>query len=392
MIIYNARILHGSNFDLIEGYLKIEKGIITEIKKGTIKGDLDAEKSIIMPALINAHVHILDSIAKEKITSMPLDELVRPPNGLKQKILKDTPFTELLESATNVVNEMLSNGILTFFEFSNNPDISNQANIYKKAKIYYEPPIAQIDSEIEKNEFDQSIIDSICENAKKCNGVGLSGVGEFSESVLSEIEKLNLPQVIHAGEHIISQNRSLSLTGKTEIERVISLKPKFIVHATNPFKGDVEHIIKNKIPIICCPRCNCVLGVGFPPIKEFLDNGILVALGTDNVMLNSPDLFREMEFTLKVMNFIQAQVDAISPNEILKMVTVNPAKILNLNSGVIQKGNDADLLFIKPLRNMNPINDIVSAIVNRADARNVWKVLNKGDIIYECSNNRHNRI
>jgi len=392
MIIYNAQILYGPDFDLIKGYIKIEDGIITEIAKGTIKGDMDAENSIIMPALINAHVHILDSLAKEKIGSMSLDDLVRPPDGLKQQILRETPFIELIESATEVVNEMLSNGILSFFEFSNNPDISKEADIYKKAKIYYEPPVAQTDLEIEKNEFNQQIIDSVYENARKCDGVGLSGVGEFSESVLKEIEKLNLPQVIHAGEHVISQNRSLTLTGKTEIERAVRLKPEFIVHATNLFEGDIEHIAKNKIPVVCCPRCNSILGVGVPPVKEFLERGVPVALGTDNVMLNSPDLFREMEFTLKIMNVTHKRVDAIRPDEILKMVTLNPAKMLNLNSGVIQEGKDADLLFIRLLRNMNPVNNPVSSIVNRADARNVWKVLNKGNIVYECGKGGYNSI
>ncbi len=54
------------------------------------------------------------------------------------------------------------------------------------------------------------------------------------------------------------------------------------------------------IPVVSCPRSNGSLGVGIPPIMDMIDRGINVCLGTDNVMLNSPNMFKEMEYALKV--------------------------------------------------------------------------------------------
>ncbi len=398
MIIHNARILYGADFELIRGYIKVEDGLISEVGEGSIRGDLDAENCIIIPGLINAHAHILDSVAKESGIGMALDELVRPPNGYKQKILRSTPKEKLIAAARDAVREMVSNGITSFCEFSNDPALSKcaiyskwqscspfgtstQAN--KEAKIYYEPIMVQADDDVAANKLNPSIIDDV--HAMECDGIGLSGVGEFSDATLEKIADLGLPLALHAAEHIPSQQRSLALTGKTEVERAVKLDPGFLVHVTNPFEDDIGHIVKKSIPVVCCPRCNALLGVGVPPIMDFLEKGVLVALGTDNVMLNSPDLFREMEFLSRIIGYVHRDPGTISAKDILRMVTLNPAKILGLDSGQILKGKRADLLFLRPHRNMSPLGDVVSAIVHRADARNVWRVMSGGSIIYDNS-------
>ncbi len=58
-----------------------------------------------------------------------------------------------------------------------------------------------------------------------------------------------------------------------------------------------------------------------------------VALGTDNVMLNSPSMFREMEFTSKLAD--------VSAAEVLRMATVNGADIAGLNYGLVETGRPA---------------------------------------------------
>ncbi|MDI6888001.1 MAG: amidohydrolase family protein, partial [Candidatus Thermoplasmatota archaeon] len=122
-------------------------------------------------------------------------------------------------------------------------------------------------------------------------------------------------------------------------------------------------------------RANAVLNVGSPPIPQLLRNKVLVALGTDNVMLNSPDILRELEFVAKLW-------PELEPQTILKLVTVNPAKIFGLNKGVAQEGKDADLILLKPLENLEYSHDIVASIIHRATQRNIWKVYYKGRAIY----------
>ena len=84
--------------------------------------------------------------------------------------------------------------------------------------------------------------------------------------------------------------------GKTEIERIIHyLGPNIIVHMTNVTDDDISLVSKKGIGIVVCPRANGILGVGIPKVARMLRLGFKIGIGTDNVMINSPDIFRELD-------------------------------------------------------------------------------------------------
>ena len=73
----------------------------------------------------------------------------------------------------------------------------------------------------------------------------------------------------------------------------------FLIHLTYPQKRDFNAISSINASVVCCPRSNGALSVGIPPINDILHNKINILLGTDNLMFNSPNMFREMEYALK---------------------------------------------------------------------------------------------
>ena len=68
------------------------------------------------------------------------------------------------------------------------------------------------------------------------------------------------------------------------------------------------------------------LGVGIPKIAKMLSFGCCIAISTDNIMINSPDMFRELDYVWKLSRTLEGS--PISAREILKMATVNGGKIL----------------------------------------------------------------
>lgn len=90
---------------------------------------------------------------------------------------------------------------------------------------------------------------------------------------------------------------------------------------TNPKGNDLEEVSKSGQNIVVCPRANATLNVGVAPLNKMLDLGFKPLLGTDNVMLNSPNMLRELEFTLKLMSVYYK--DYIKPADLLKMATTN---------------------------------------------------------------------
>ena len=50
-----------------------------------------------------------------------------------------------------------------------------------------------------------------------------------------------------------------------------------------------------------------MLGTGFVPIRKMLEYNFELGIGTDNVMLNSPDMFREMDFLIKSQRAVEKE-------------------------------------------------------------------------------------
>jgi cytosine/adenosine deaminase-related metal-dependent hydrolase len=84
-------------------------------------------------------------------------------------------------------------------------------------------------------------------------------------------------------------------------------------------------------------------------------------------MLDSPSLFREMEFT--------AKLTGLSAREVLRMATVNGAEILDLDCGVVEPGREARVLVLDgDSNNLHGARDPVRAVVRRAGVGDVERV------------------
>jgi len=222
------------------------------------------------------------------------------------------------------------------------------------------------------------------------NGIGLSGSNEYTQTALQQINKLakanRKPVAIHAAESLDAVNFSIGKFHTTEIQRILaSMTPSIMVHVTHASLDDIRKIAERKIGVVCCPRANGSLGVGTPPIRVLLDHKVRVALGTDNVMLNGPDMFREMDYTARMMTANSLDPAAVNSTEILQMATANPAEILGISSwvGTLDQGKKADIIFIdKSAPNLEFSRDLVSSIVHRARPDNIKCVMIDGEIVH----------
>jgi cytosine/adenosine deaminase-related metal-dependent hydrolase len=223
-----------------------------------------------------------------------------------------------------------------------------------------------------------------------CGGIGLSGPNEYTNRAMGELSRLikskNKICATHASEDRYSMNFSIKNFHQSEVKRALkNLDLDFIVHLTQAKEEDIELVSKAKIPIVCCPRANSIMGLGFPPIAEMMRKGITVALGTDNVMLNSADLFREMDYTSRMSRALEKDPSTISSKDVLKMATMNPAKALKLEKeiGSIEEGKRADAVFIKMnSKNLESTKDPINAVVHRVRPDDIQAVMINGDVAY----------
>src|SRR3989338_3360607 len=240
----------------------------------------------------------------------------------------------------------------------------------------------QKQTEIKQNTpFVKSKRNELAAILQKCDGIGVSGANEYSDSVLKYYSTTKKIRAIHSAETKQSCTLSKKMTKKSETHRCLLLKPHFLVHMTHASKKELCLAARKTRGIVVCPRANAALAEGIPDIELMIKTGNIIAIGTDNVMINSPDMFREMDYLWKVSMGIHKK--RISPKEILKMATVNGGKILRKDIGVIENGKFADCIFIdKHALDLEPMHNPHASIVHRASESTIRAVMIGGKIVH----------
>ena len=392
MILKNISVLYGDDLKFIESTnVKITDKKFHSISTQIISPKeeiFDCKGLLLIPGLINSHTHIGDSIGKDVSLDSSVDSKIHPVSGIKQKILAETPKKELARFMRKSVISMLRKGTTTFVDFREGgiEGIQLLRNAIKENPIrsiilgrinYY-----QTKSEIKKNTpMPESYKTELKLLLRECDGVGISGPNENSDSNLNTYSKVKKLRAIHSAETIQSYSTSKIITGCSEPIRALLAKPTFLVHMTFATKNDLRKISNKIRGIVICPRANAVLAEGIPDIILMDNMNCNLAIGTDNVMINSPDLFREMDYLWKVSMALHKK--RIDPKIILKMVTVNAGKLLNQKIGVIKKGFLADCLFLeKKSIDLDPLNNPHAAVVHRASENSIKAVMIGGEFVH----------
>jgi cytosine/adenosine deaminase-related metal-dependent hydrolase len=335
-MILEGTVLAGPGYTPTEGRVVVEDGTIEAVEE--VPTD---STDIVLPAFVNAHTHVGDSIAKEAGGGLSLDELVAPPDGLKHRLLRAASREEKVGAMRRSLSFMEASGTTAFLDFREG-DVEGVETLREAvAGLDIEPVILGRGS---------------VEAMEAGDGFGASGArdGEFGAE-RNAARKTGKHFGIHAGER-----------DAADINPALDLDPDFLVHMVHPEPLHLDRLGDESVPVVVCPRSNLVTKVGVPPVRELLDR-TTVALGTDNVFLNSPSMFREMEFTAKLAD--------VSATEVLRMATRAGAEIAGLNCGTIEPGRDARLLVLdSDTDNLAGAQDPVRAVVRRAGVADVKRV------------------
>jgi cytosine/adenosine deaminase-related metal-dependent hydrolase len=171
-----------------------------------------------------------------------------------------------------------------------------------------------------------------------CYGLGISSTRDYDpdavQRMVTEARREKKSVAIHAGE-----------AARDDIPGAISLLPDHMVHLSRAEESDLISVAGAGIPLVICPRSNLITLSGLPNVKKMLELGITLGVGTDNVMLNSPDMFAEMHLISRALLHDDRQV--------FKMCTLNGAKIMGLDQklGSIREGKEARVMVLN--RNSN---------------------------------------
>ncbi len=298
----------------------------------------------IVPAFFNAHTHLGDTVAMDLPARGSLADLVKPPDGLKHRILAATPRAELVRGMRASIIAMLATGTTGFADFREGGADGVAALREAAAGLDCRPVILG-------REGGEEVSD----------GAGISSVHDVAnaEEVVRDARTAGRLVAFHAGEK-----------NPDDIDEALAFEPDLLVHCTHATDAQLRRIVDMDIPVVVCPRSNWLLGVAAsparPPIARILELGGRFYFGTDNVMFVQPDLSREMAFT--------ATVYRAPPEEILR-AAISGARMAG-RSGYLEEGQKAHFLVINPAKsNLSFSKDIRTTIVKRLDSSSICQTV-----------------
>jgi cytosine/adenosine deaminase-related metal-dependent hydrolase len=330
-------VLAGRSFEPIRGRVVVDDGRIEAVEEAAT-----ASTDIVLPAFVNAHTHLGDSVAKEAAVGLSLQEAVVPPDSLKHRRLAAASHDDLVTAMRRTLRFVGDTGTVSCLDFRESGVEGARALREAAEGTSVEPFVF--------GSGDVSVLDV-------ADGYGASGANddEFGEE-RAVCRERGVPFAIHAGE-----------PNASDIHPALDLEPDLLVHMVHAEGDHLDRVADQSVPVVACPRANSVLGVGKAPLRELRDH-TTVALGTDNVMLNVPSMFREMAYTAREFD--------VTAREVLRMATTAGAEIAGLDCGVIEPGRRAALLVLDgDSDNLTGTVDPVEAVVRRATGRDVQRVL-----------------
>ena len=194
---------------------------------------------------------------------------------------------------------------------------------------------------------------------------------------------------VHISETVSEHAASLERNGKTPIQTLdqygVWENGGIAAHCVYTTEEDWAVMAAKNVAAVHNPWSNLKLGSGIAPVPAMLKAGVNVCLGTDGVSShNSIDPFADLKLAAVLHNGVARNPMALTTRTALELATVNGAKALGRNTGVIAPGKAADLILVDfSAPNLTPCHDVEENLVYSASGSNVCMNMARGKVIYE---------
>ena len=398
-LITNAYVLDmvGDTANIEKKEILINDNIIEIIDKEIDKDievdeKINAKNMLVMPGLVNTHTHLAMSIfrgykADKKLMDwledaiFPVEDKLQPEDIYWNSYLS---CLEMIKSGTTTCNDMY---------FGMNKTVEAIRDTGLRAVVAWCIKDDSIKDKVEQTR----------KYAKKYNKEN-SRITVFSsphapytcspntiKMCVDLAKELNTGLHIHLSETLGEEKVIEETYNKRGTEYLKDLGvfdvPVVLAHGIYISDSDIE-ILKNiKGGISHNPISNCKLSSGICDVVKLRKNGINIGLGTDGIgSTTTMDMFEEMKTAAYLQNVSTKEPGVMSAYDILKMATIDGAKVLGMEDqiGTLEPGKKADMIFIKTDKiHMCPANDVCYNLVYSSNGADVESVMIDGKIIMQ---------
>lgn len=358
------------------------------------KETTDLPGHVLIPGLVNLHVHASMSLMRGIADDLPLmqwlQEAIWPTEG------KHVSHAFVRDGTALAADEMLRGGITTCNEMYFHPDAAAEAFAAAGMRATVGVAVLEFPTPYAANADDYFRKGLAARD--KWQGHPLVGfamaphapytVGDDAlVRVASLAAELDCPIHMHIHETAHEITESVTLHGVrplARLERLGLLGPGMIaVHAVHLDATEIELLASQGCAVAHCPSSNMKLASGIAPVSTMLDKGLTVGLGTDGAASNNRlDLFQEMRQAALLAKVSTMDPTVVPAHTALRMATLHGARALGLEHliGSIETGKRADLCAVALNTVDNtPCFDPVSHLVYVAGRESVTEVWVDGE-------------
>lgn len=390
----------------IKDQLVVEIGMTADlIDKYKEARFLDVEKKLIMPGLINTHMHFYSTFARGMSSKgTPPANFGEILEKLWWRLDKTLTLDDVYYSAMIPIIDCIKNGVTSVFDHHASPNavsgsLFNIAEATKKAGLRsclcYE--VSDRDGENIAEEGIQENIDYInyCKNEKDPllkAMFGLHASFTLSDHTLEKCVSRNADSGvgfhIHAAEGIEDLNDARAKYGMGVIDRLKERKllgnKSLAVHCVHISENEMRILAETETNVVHNPESNMGNAVGISPVLPMFQKGITLGMGTDGY---TSDMFESLK-TANCLHKHASNNPSAAWGEPPQMLFENNARIaekyFEKPLGKLVKGAYADIIVVdyQPPTRLNSDN-INSHLLFGVSGRAVDTTIINGQIVME---------
>lgn len=303
-----------------DGCVAIKDNLIVEVAataelKGKYKEArfIDANKKLIMPGLINTHMHFYSTFARGMfLKDAPPANFGEILERLWWRLDKVLTLEDVYYSAMIPIIDCIKNGTTTVFDHHASPN-SALGSLFKIAEATKKAGLRScLCYEVSDRDGEQIMNNGIKENIdfiNYCNKekdhmlkgmFGLHASLTLADKTLEKCESqnagTNVGFHIHAAEGIEDLSDSKSKYGMGVVERLykrqILGEKSIAVHCVHISEEEMEILKNTGTNVVHNPESNMGNAVGVSPVLKMFDKGIMLGLGTDGY---TSDMFESLK-------------------------------------------------------------------------------------------------
>ena len=212
---------------------------------------------------------------------------------------------------------------------------------------------------------------------------------ETLKSAKALADRYGAPILIHVSESADEQKTVRERYGKTPTEHLRDLgilrKGLLGAHGIWLTESDRRILREADAGVAHCPQSNMKLASGAAPVRQMLDEGLRLGLGTDGAASNNDlDMFEEMATAAFLAKHTAGDPTVAPAQKVLEMATLGGARALGMEDriGSLETGKRADIVVVDVRApRMTPMYDPVSHLVYTAKGADVRHVVVEGRVI-----------